>query len=203
MLLIGDACLLRHRGVQLPLPRRCRGPRRGVGRLRRGVQRLPAAPVAAEHRPARTAPRPGQPLHERRVAAAMDYTRPTACRSPTGTTATWSWSRAPTRTRTRAPPTNCSRTSAPTATAAATAEPRLATRPASRWRLWRPGSGAGSVEDTPPRRPRAERHAAPRVPAPTDGQRVRVEQVRVADAVVARVAYVMCVEPDLLGHESK
>jgi hypothetical protein len=60
-----------------------------------------------------------------------------------------------------------------------------------------------SVEEIALRRTGAERHAAPGVPAATDGERVRLEQVRVADAAVARVAYVMCVEPDLLGHESK
>jgi hypothetical protein len=64
-------------------------------------------------------------------------------------------------------------------------------------------AGARSAEEIALRRTGAERHAAPGVPAATDGERVRLEQVRVADAVVARVAYVMCVEPDLLGHESK
>src|ERR687892_960794 len=89
---------------------------------------------------------------------------------------------------------------------AATAEPRLATRPAFAWRLWRPrtqGCGARSVEEIALRRTGAERHATPSVPAPAHRERIRVEQVRVADAEVSGIAHVVRVDADFLGYEGK
>ena len=45
------------------------------GRVNRLLQRLPAAPFAAQPRPQRPPPRAGQPLHERAVVAALDGLR--------------------------------------------------------------------------------------------------------------------------------
>jgi hypothetical protein len=40
--------------------------------------------------------------------------------------------------------------------------------------------------------PGAERHVPPGVPAPAHRERVRVQQVRVADAVVSGITHVVC-----------
>ena len=74
--------------LRLPVHRRRRRPGRGARGFGGDLQRLSAAPISAEHRPARPPPGAGQPLHERGVAAPLAVRATRSPRRQRTTTAT-------------------------------------------------------------------------------------------------------------------
>jgi hypothetical protein len=111
-------------GVRISLPgagRRAGGASRGRGL---GVRRPPAAPFTAQHRPARHASRPRQPLHERRVPPAMVPPARWRAHGEQWITRTSCSSRARIPTRSGARSSSCGPISDPTEKEAASADHR-------------------------------------------------------------------------------